>query len=296
MRLRLYFMLSVQHEQDLDRMLAHGPILSLHEDRVAVRALKIYADGALGSRGARLLEPYADRPDYRGLEVVPKALIETAARRAVRAGFQVCVHAIGDAAVRDTLDGFERALADVPAAERARQRFRIEHAQIVHPLDFARFAKLGVLPSMQTCHAISDGPWVLDRLGAERTERSAYPWRSLLDAGAIIPNGTDAPVEPLSPWRNLFAATTRILAVPGAARTTFVPSQRMNRQEALESMTVHGAVGTFTELSRGRLRPGYHADLVVLDRDVLRCSVWDLEATRVLATVIAGEIVFDAGS
>lgn len=292
MKLRLYAMAAVDDAKSLEAVVAHPPIRSLYDDRVAVRALKLYADRALGSRGARLLEPYADRPGATGLAVLEPSFIEAAARRALAAGYQVCVHAIGDRAVRDTLDAFERALAAAEPAAKANHRFRIEHAQLVDPADVPRFLALGVLPSMQACHATSDGPWVPARLGPSRTARISYPWRSLLDAGCVIPNGTDAPVEPISPWANLFAAATRFLRTPDGAFEAFVPAQRMNRYEALASLTAWGALGTFSEHRRGRIRPGYDADVVLVDRDPLACPVFDLPATRVLATIVAGDVVY----
>jgi hypothetical protein len=293
MKLRLHVMLSVDDEKSLDAALTQAPVLSVYDDRISIRALKLYADGALGSRGAWLLKPYHDRPDHAGLKVSDPEFIETAARRALRRGWQVCVHAIGDRAVRETLNAFERAYASVSEGERLDPRFRIEHAQIVDQAEIPRFRRLGVYPSMQACHCTSDAPWVPARLGEARTAESAYVWRSLLDAGCIIPNGTDAPVEPLSPFGNVFSAVTRFVPGEDGTVTAFHPRQRMNRQEAVESLTVWGASGIFAEDRRGRLRPGFQGDLIILDRDPLTCPVWELPNIQVLATVIAGEVVFE---
>ncbi|MAE62819.1 MAG: amidohydrolase [Phycisphaeraceae bacterium] len=293
MRMRVHAMLSVRTEQDLKRVIAGTPIKSLHQDRVAVRAIKLYADGALGSRGAWLLEPYADRAEHSGLNVLTPAFIEQVAKAALDRGYQVCTHAIGDRGVRETLNAYERAFKAAQPHQVANHRFRIEHAQIVHPRDIPRFAKLGVFPSMQGCHCTSDGPWVPDRLGQARTRGGAYVWRSFLEAGCIIPNGTDAPVESLSPWRNLFSSITRFMEMDDQRHEAFYPRQRMNRLEALLSMTYWGATGAFCEDRRGRIRPGYQADLVILNRDPMTCSVWHLGRAAPLFTIVAGEIVYE---
>ena len=291
MQLRVYAMLSVNGPEDLQKIAGRPPIPSLHNGRVTVRAWKLYADGALGSRGAWLLKPYADRAGHLGLPVLDPSFIERAADQALRQGYQVCVHAIGDRGVRETLNAMERALARHPGGRRCDHRFRIEHSQIVSPEDVPRFSFLGVIPSMQGCHCTSDGPWVPDRLGPQRAAEEAYVWRSFLDAGCIIPNGTDAPVESLSPWRNFYSTITRFMATPNGP-IAFEPGQRMSRTEALASLTTWGAMGIFQEDHRGMLRPGMVADLAVLNRDPLKASVWHVGRTGVLYTVIDGTVCY----
>ncbi|NRA96541.1 MAG: amidohydrolase [Planctomycetes bacterium] len=292
MKLRVHAMVSVDDAVSADRVLAGPPILSAYDDRFAVRALKLYADGALGSRGAWLLDSYADRAAHRGFAILQPKFIEDVARRALKMGYQVCTHAIGDRGCRETLDAYERAL-DATRAHGSDHRFRIEHAQILSAQDIPRFKKLGVIPSMQGCHCTSDGPWVPARLGQRRSETGAYAWRSLIDAGCIIPNGTDAPVESLSPWLNLFSTTTRFMQMPDGRHDAFYPRQRMNRHEALQSLTQWGAQGSFTEDRRGKLRPGFQADVVIINRDPITCSVWHMSRIGVIATVIAGEVVYE---
>lgn len=291
-QLRVSAMISMDNSTTLEEVLRRSPAPSLYNDRVSVRMVKLYADGALGSRGAWLLQPYTDRPDHSGFPVLDPAFIRDASRRLMAAGWQVCVHCIGDRAVHETLNAFEAALRALPPDRAATARPRIEHAQHIDPRDQARFARLGVIPSMQPCHAISDGPWVAARLGETRTNSGAYVWRTLLDNGVRIPCGTDAPVEPLSPWRNFFAAVTRQTAV--GAR--FTPSQCMTRQEAFLGLSAWGAHAAHRERSVGMLRPGHAADLIVLDRDPLRCEESELLQVRVLHTVLGGTIVHSANN
>jgi hypothetical protein len=293
MKLRMYAMLSVSDERSLAQVVARPPIRSLHGDRVAVRAIKLYADGALGSRGAWLLEPYTDRADHVGLAVLAPSFVERVARQALERGYQVCTHAIGDRGVRETLNAYERAFDAAEGHQVSDHRFRIEHAQITHPTDVPRFRSLRVFPSMQGCHCTSDGPWVEDRLGHQRARTEAYVWRSMLDAGCVIPNGTDAPVEDLSPWRNLFSTVTRFMELPGQRYESFYPEQRMNRLEALLSLTHWGAHGIFAEERRGVLRPGYQADVIIINRDPMTCPVWHLGRIGVLTTIVDGEVVVE---
>ena len=284
MRLRLSIMHSASTPKDVARIVARDPEIGLFGGRLDARMVKMYADGALGSRGAWLLEDYADRPGHRGFPVTDPKDLEAAAEACLRRGYQLCVHAIGDRANRETLDAFERALRrrDLLGSD---HRFRIEHAQIIHPGDLPRFASLGVIPSMQTCHAASDGPWADQRLGRSRLEEEGYSWRMLIASGCLIPNGTDAPVESLSPWINLHAALRR--AHPG--HPGFTMGQRLRREEALASVTRWGAWATFTEKRRGQLKVGFDADLIVIDRDPRTCPVEQLPELRVLRSYIAGE-------
>jgi predicted amidohydrolase YtcJ len=276
---------------------ARGPSVGAGGGFLTVRAIKLYADGALGSRGAALLEDYADRPGHRGLFLNSAERIADVATRALEAGFQVCTHAIGDAANRRVLDAYAAALAAHarahPGAARPDHRFRVEHAQVVAPADVPRFRELGVLASVQTRHATSDAPWAVDRLGVERATREAYVWRTLLDAGATLCNGTDAPVEPIAPLRNLYAAITR-RDEEGRLAEPFTPSQCLTREEALASVTAAGAYAAFEEHEKGRLAPGFLADLVATSVDPLMCDPRDLLTARVLLTMVGGEAVLDA--
>ena len=276
---------------------ARGPEIGAGGGLLTVRAVKLYADGALGSRGAALLEDYSDRPGHRGLFLIDAARLTSIARRALDAGFQVCTHAIGDAANRLVIDSYAAALADWkrahPGAPTPDHRFRVEHAQILAPSDVPRFRELGVIASVQTRHATSDGPWAVERLGAERAEREGYVWRSLLDAGARLCNGTDAPVEPIAPLLNLHAAVTR-LDEEGRLAAPFFPAQCMTREEALASVTVEGAFSAFEEASKGRVKEGFLADLVATSVDPLECAPQDLLRASVLLTIVDGKPVFDA--
>jgi predicted amidohydrolase YtcJ len=269
--------------------LRRGPQNALYDGHLWIRAIKLYADGALGSRGAALLAPYSDDPGNTGLLVSQPAHIEKWAEFALRHGFQVNVHAIGDRGNRNVLDAFETALRAVPKAD---HRFRIEHAQVLSPEDIPRFAKLGVIPSMQATHQTSDMPWAESRLGPVRI-RGAYAWRSLLNTGVIIPNGTDFPVEQVNPLLTFHAAVTRqdpSNNPPGG----WYPDQKMTRQEALQSMTIWAAFAGFQETMLGSLSPGKYADFVVLDRDIMTVPDDEILQTRVLSTWIGGKRVYQA--
>jgi hypothetical protein len=267
----------------VERRMRGGAVDAAYGGRLWVRAIKVYADGALGSRGAALLEPYSDDPQNSGLVLAPRERIERVTANALRAGFQTCVHAIGDRANRMVLDAFQSALHRSPSGD---PRLRIEHAQIIAPEDIARFKRLGIIASIQTTHAVSDAPWTLARLGRERIAR-AFPWRALLDAGAAVANGTDAPVEPANTVRSFCAAIAR-----GGAE----PNQCMTRREALASMTLGAARAMFAEKVIGSIAPGKYADFVVLDRDWMTAAPAEIERTNVLATYFAGRQVFSATS
>ena len=286
--LRTYVMIG-DDSAALAHYFARGPRSALHDGRLWVRSVKLYADGALGSRGAALLEPYADEPGNSGLLISAPAHIQDVATRALRAGFQVNTHAIGDRGNRLVLDAYARAFAAVPVAD---HRFRVEHAQILHHDDVPRFAALGVIPSMQASHQTSDMYWAGTRLGEGRL-LGAYAWRSLLDAGSIVPNGSDFPVELVNPLISFHAAVARQDARDWPAGG-WHPEQRMTRDEALRSMTLWPAVAAFQERDMGSLTAGKYADFVVLDRDPMRVSAEEILATRVLATYVGGRAVYEA--
>jgi len=264
---------------------------------IAVRGIKAYADGALGSRGAALLADYSDEPGNRGLAVSPPEEIEELARHALRKGWQLAVHAIGDRGNRTTLDAFEAALAAVPEDQRpghARDpRFRIEHAQVLSPLDIPRFAKLGVIPAMQALHQTSDMPWAEARVGSQRI-RGAYAWRSLLDTGVILCGGSDCPVERPDPIAAFHAAVTRRneqLEPSGG----WYPQQVMTRIEALRHLTTWPAYAAFDEDRLGALEVGRLADLVVVSGDLLTLPEDRLPQQRVELTVFDGRVVYERG-
>jgi predicted amidohydrolase YtcJ len=269
--------------------LRRGPQSALYDGHLWVRAIKLYADGALGSRGAALLAPYADEPTNSGLLVSRPEHLRAWAEAGLRSGFQVNVHAIGDRGNRMVLDAFESALRVVP---KANHRFRIEHAQVLSPADIPRFAALGVIPSMQPTHQTSDMRWAEARVGPQRI-RGAYAWRSLLNTGVVIPSGTDFPVEEVNPLLTFHAAVTRQDPANSPAGGWY-PEQKMTREEALQSMTIWPAYAGFQESVLGSLTPGKYADFVVLDRDIMRIPDTGIVDTRVISTWIGGKRVYEA--
>jgi len=284
LRTRLYVMAA-----GLPTMKALGrPVTGLGRGMLDVRAVKLYADGALGSRGAALLEPYADDPGNAGLLVTPPDGILEAARFALAHGFQAGAHAIGDRANRIVLDAYEATFRENPRLEGP--RFRVEHAQILDAEDIPRFGRLGVLAAMQGIHCPSDRPWAPKRLGDARVTEGAYVWRRLLDSGARILNGTDAPVEDLDPIQNFHATVTRQDA-GGQPPGGFDPDQRLTRAEALRTMTLDAAYGSFAEKEKGSIEVGKLADLVVLSQDILSVSDDRLMKTVVLATIVDGRLL-----
>ncbi|MEP6778743.1 MAG: amidohydrolase [Gemmatimonadaceae bacterium] len=266
---------------------ALGPRSALYGGKLWVRSVKLYADGALGSRGAALLEPYNDDPNNIGLLVSPPVHIREVAERALKAGFQVNTHAIGDRGNRIVLDAYEAALKAVPTAD---HRFRIEHAQILAPDDIPRFAELGVIPSMQASHQTSDMYWAEKRLGQTRL-LGAYAWRSLLASGVVIPNGSDAPVEKVNPLISFHAAVARQDANNWPAGGWFA-DQKMTREEGLRSMTIWPAYAAFQENELGSLTIGKFADFVILDQDIMRVPAELILQTNVLNTFVGGKEVY----
>ena len=285
LRMRLWVMIN-EHNKKLENQLSHYRITSSGCKRLTVRAVKRFMDGALASRRAWFLKSYADEPDETGLNVESPQLIEETARIALDHGFQLCVHAIGDRANRETLDLFERIFVGLDPSTNL--RWRIEHAQHIHPDDIPRFAKLGVIASVQPVHAISDALWVEARLGARRVEAGAYAWRKLLDSGANLAIGTDAPVESVDPIANFYAAITRRL--PDG--TQFYPEQRMTREEALKGYTLGNAYAAFEDHVKGSVTPGKYADFVILSQDLTTVSEEKILDTRVLYTIVGGKIEY----
>jgi predicted amidohydrolase YtcJ len=281
-RMRLWMMLRMPASR-----LAQTPAkFRTIDDYVTVRAIKRQIDGALGSRGAWLLEPYADLPGSSGLNTEDPADIEKTAEIAIANGYQLCVHAIGDRANREVLNLYERVFRRHP--EKKDLRWRIEHAQHLSAADIPRFARLGVIASMQGVHCTSDAPYVLARLGPRRAEEGAYVWQKLLHAGAVVTNGTDAPVEDVSPIASYYATVSRRLR----DGSVFYPEQRMSRMEALRSYTLSNAYAAFEEGVKGSLQVGKVADVTVLSKDILTIPEAEIPSAEVLYTIVGGRVMY----
>lgn len=285
--IRLWVMLNESNEA-LKGRLGQYRMIDAADHRLTVRAIKRQIDGALGSHGAWLLEPYTDLPSSTGLNTTPIPDLEATAKLAIENDYQFCVHAIGDRANRETLNIFQKAFEQHP--DKKDLRWRVEHAQHIAPADLPRFAELGVIASMQAVHCTSDAPWVPVRLGQARAEEESYLWRSLMQSGAVVTNGTDAPVEDVSPIASFYAAVSRRLK----DGTVFLPDQRMTREEALRSYTINNAFAAFEEKSKGSLAAGKLADITVLDRDIMTVEEDAIPGTKVLYTIVGGKVVFSS--
>jgi hypothetical protein len=254
---------------------------------LTVRAVKMYIDGALGSHGAWLFQPYEDLPGRTGDNTIPLGELARIARLALQKDFQLCTHAIGDRANHEVLDVYGRAFNEFPGKKDL--RWRIEHAQHLRPADIPRFASLGIIAAMQGIHCTSDASWVITRLGETRAREGAYAWRSLLDAGVMVTNGTDAPVESIDPIPCIYASVSRRLP-DGSA---FFPEQSMSRMEAIRSYTTSGAFAAFEENAKGSLSPGKLADIAVLSRDITSIPEEEIPGTIVLYTILGGKVVYE---
>ncbi len=258
----------------------------LNSDFFQCRAIKAYMDGALGSRGAWLLEDYHDQPGYRGENVTAIDDLKSTATLAHKLGFQLCIHAIGDRGNREVIDVFEQEMGD----ELATSRWRIEHAQHLHPNEIDRIGALHILASMQTVHCTSDSPFVEKRLGQQRAEEGAYVWQSLLANDVRIANGTDSPVESVNPFENMYAAVTRKRKGESEA---FYGDQKLTRQQALNSYTIWNAYAAFQEEIKGSVEEGKLADLVILDTNLLTCTDEEILDVKVLKTIVGGEVKYE---
>ena len=278
------------------RLLNEGPTLGAFENRFTVRTIKVISDGALGSRGAALLGPYSDAPDTSGFLTVKAEELRPMLVDALRKGIQVETHAIGDRANRFILDEYERAFNAVPLAERkiAQPRWRVEHAQIVNPTDIPRFAKLGVIPSMQPSHAIGDLFFAPSRLGFERLA-GAYAWESFIKSGVVVPGGSDAPVERGEPMIEFYAAVAR-KDQKGFSTEGWHPEEAVTREQALKMFTIWPAYAAFEEKLRGSIETGKLADLTILSADIMTIPELEILKTRCVMTVINGEIVYESDS
>ena len=280
---RLWVMVR-QNNAALAQNLARYRMVDYGRGHLTVRAIKHSIDGALGSRGAWLLEPYSDKPGDTGHNTTAVDIIAETARLALQHDYQLCVHAIGDRANRETLNIFEQAFKRKPGGRD--RRWRIEHAQHLSAVDIPRFGQLGVVASMQGVHCTSDAPYVPARLGARRAEEGAYVWQKLMKTGAVIANGTDAPVEAIDPIASYYATVSRRTR-DGAV---FYPGQRMTRMEALKSYTINGAYAGFDEATRGSLKIGKYADMVVLSKDILAIPEDQIPTTQVVYTIVGGKV------
>jgi predicted amidohydrolase YtcJ len=278
------------------RLLNEGATIGAYGNRFTFRTIKVVSDGALGSRGAALLAPYSDAPDTSGFLTVKAEELRPMLRDALRKGIQVETHAIGDLANRFILDEYEAALKAVPEAERkvAEPRWRVEHAQIVNPADLPRFAKLGIIPSMQPSHAIGDLFFAPSRIGTDRLA-GAYAWQTFIKSGVVVPGGSDAPVERGEPMIEFYAAVAR-KDQKGFSGEGWHPEEAVTREQALKMFTIWPAYAAFEEKLRGTIEVGKLADLTILSADIMKIPVADILKTRCVMTVINGEIVYEGKS
>jgi predicted amidohydrolase YtcJ len=283
LRMRIWMMLRAPNAQ-LGPKLDQYRMIGAGGNYLTVRAIKRQIDGALGSRGAWLLEPYSDKPESAGLNTEDPADIRKTAELAIQHGYQLCVHAIGDRANREVLNIFEDTFKAHP--DKKDLRWRVEHAQHINAADIPRFGQLGVIAAMQGVHCTSDAPYVLLRLGAKRAEEGAYVWQKLMKTGAIVGNGTDAPVEDVSPLASFYATVSRKLK----DGTRFYPDQRMSREEALRSYTGNNAYAAFEEKEKGSLEAGKLADITVLSRDIMTVPEDEILSTDVVYTIVGGKV------
>jgi predicted amidohydrolase YtcJ len=284
--LRLYVMVRREPYPRMDSLLPKYRMVGYANNMLTVRSIKRQIDGALGSHGAWLFQPYADLPRSTGLVLERPSDIDSTADLAIKYGYQVNTHAIGDRANFEVLNIYERAFRANP--DKRDLRWRIEHAQHIHPSDFPRFKELGVIASMQGIHAVSDAPWIPPKLGPERTPAESYVFRTLWDLGTVIMNGTDVPVEDANPIASFYGTVAR------KTRTgeVFVPSQKLTRMEALKSYTLNGAYGAFQEKDLGSISVGKLADIAVLSKDIMTIPEDEIPTAEVMYTILGGVIKY----
>jgi predicted amidohydrolase YtcJ len=287
---RLYVMVRRESNEVMAEALPHYKMVIEGNDFLTVRSIKRQIDGALGAHGAWLLEPYVDLPESYGLVLETVEDIEGTAEVAVLHDFQVNTHAIGDRGVRETLDIYER-VWDRMGVNGAALRWRIEHSQQIDPLDVPRYGELGVIASVQAVHGTSDGPWIPTRLGQERADATSQPWRDLINAGVLITNGTDVPVEPIDAIASYYSSVSRMMN----NGIRFTPEQSMTREEALAAYTLNNAIAAFEEDYKGTLTPGKYADMVVLSQDLLTVEEVRIPDTTVDMTIVGGQVRYQRG-
>jgi predicted amidohydrolase YtcJ len=290
--LRDYAMIAATDTDTVNAAFTGSPLIG-YGGRLTVRTVKAFADGALGSRGAALLAPYTDDPANSGLLLTTPEALQDLTTRALKAGFQVATHAIGDRANRMVLDAYGAALAAAGLDPKNNDaRLRIEHAQVVAPEDFARFAEMHIIPSMQATHATSDMPWAEARLGPERI-KGAYAWQRFIKAGCRIANGSDFPVESPNPLWGIYAAVTRQDRM-GQPPEGWQPDQRMSRAEAVRSFTRDAAFAAFEEKDKGSIETGKLADLAILDHNIMECDPAEILQTKVVMVFFGGKVAYNA--
>ena len=290
LKIRLYVMLTSRDPKLLEEWYKNGPEIGTGNDYLTIRSIKLNADGALGSRGAWLLNEYTDRPGHFGMATQSIDYVYEVSKNGLKHGFQVNAHAIGDRANREILNQYQKVFNEYP--EKANDlRWRIEHAQHIDPEDIPRFGELGVIPSIQGIHMSSDRPWAINRLGRKRIIESAYVWRDLIDHGAVIVNGTDVPVEPIDPLASFYASVTR-KTLKGVPNNGYEPKQKMTRLEALKSYTINAAYAAFEEKIKGSIEIGKYADFTVLSKNIITIPENQLLNTKVLYTIINGKIEY----
>lgn len=292
MNVRIYAMITGWDKDLVNEWLEKGPMVDA-DHLLTIRSIKLNCDGALGSRGAWLLESYTDRPGHFGHETLPMEVVTETALNGLRNGFQVCAHAIGDRANKEILDRYESAFIELPDLK-TDHRFRIEHAQHLHPDDIPRFAELGVIPAMQAVHLSSDRPWAIDRLGEKRIKEGAYMWQALLESGIPVVNGTDVPVEPLNPIASLYASVSR-KTLKGLPEGGYEPEQKMTREQALRSYTLDAAYGAFEEKIKGSITVGKLADFTIYSQDLMKVPEEDFLKTEIAMTIFDGKVVYTQG-
>ena len=292
LRIRLYVMLTSRDPDLLKEWYKKGPEIGTGNDYLTIRSIKLNTDGALGSRGAWLLDSYTDRPGHFGMATQSMDYVYEVSRNGLANGFQVNSHAIGDRANREVLDQYEKVFNENPKLAE-NHRWRIEHAQHIDPADIPRFGLMGVIPAIQGIHMASDRPWAIDRLGRQRIIESAYVWRDLIDSGAILINGTDVPVEPIDPIASIYASTAR-KTLKGKPEGGYEPNQKMTRLEALKSYTINAAYGAFEEDIKGSIEIGKYADFTVLSQNIITVPEDQILNTKVRYTIINGQIEYKA--
>ena len=292
LKVRIYAMLTSRDTTLLNEWYKKGPEIGTGGDLLTIRSIKINADGALGSRGAWLIDEYSDRPGHYGMPTQSMDYVYSVAKQGIKTGFQVNSHAIGDKANREILNEYEKVFNEHPELA-IDHRWRIEHAQHVAPDDIPRFGRLKVIPSIQGIHMSSDRPWAINRLGQKRIEESAYVWRDLINHGAVLINGSDVPVEPIDPIASFYASTTR-KTLKGLPDFGYEPKQKMTRIEALKSYTINAAYGAFEDQIKGSIEIGKYADFTVFSQNLITIPEEKFLDTKVLYTIVNGVVEYQA--
>ena len=292
LKVRIYAMLTSRDTTLLNEWYKKGPEIGTGGDLLTIRSIKINADGALGSRGAWLIDEYSDRPGHYGMPTQSMDYVYSVAKQGIKTGFQVNSHAIGDKANREILNEYEKVFNEHPKLA-IDHRWRIEHAQHVAPDDIPRFGRLKVIPSIQGIHMSSDRPWAINRLGQKRIEESAYVWRDLINHGAVLINGSDVPVEPIDPIASFYASTTR-KTLKGLPDFGYEPKQKMTRIEALKSYTINAAYGAFEDQIKGSIEIGKYADFTVFSQNLITIPEEKILDTKVLYTIVNGVVEYQA--